>query len=165
MEMTNFTVGRAVLRNNYWSCILIGPYRFWVISPWNLTLFTRQFLSGRHARADHKTIKSVFILLPRVLFNIPPTRCGLAYTCFSLKECQLAFMERRTYGRQADIYYMINPPFNSLVWGSLRLTPTIYIESGKCWVCGHTVGGALIYLTTLTVTCDMLFVPLCSPVP
>ena len=46
MEMTNFTVVREVLRNNYWSCNLIGLYRFWVISPGNLTSFTRLFPPG-----------------------------------------------------------------------------------------------------------------------
>ena len=39
----NFTVVRAVLRNNYWSHNLIGPYRFCVISPRNSTSFTRPF--------------------------------------------------------------------------------------------------------------------------
>ena len=57
MEMSNFTVVRAVLRNNYWSRNLIGPYRFWVISPRNSTSFTRPFLSGRRVRAGHKPIK------------------------------------------------------------------------------------------------------------
>ena len=55
MEMSNFTVVRAVLRNNYRSRNLIGPYCFWVISPRNSTLFTRPFLTGRRARAGHET--------------------------------------------------------------------------------------------------------------
>jgi len=53
--MTNFTAVGAVLRNNYWSHNLIGPYRFWVISPRNSTLFTRPFLAGRRAWAGHET--------------------------------------------------------------------------------------------------------------
>ena len=44
-----------VLCNNYWSCNLIGPYHFWVISPRNLTLFTRPFLAGKRARGGHET--------------------------------------------------------------------------------------------------------------
>ena len=55
MEMTNFTVVSVVLRNNYWSRNLIGPYRFRVISPRNSTSFTRPFLTGRRARAGHET--------------------------------------------------------------------------------------------------------------
>ena len=48
----------------YSSCNLIGPYHFWrdvqdchfwVISPRNLTSFTRPFLTGRRARAGHET--------------------------------------------------------------------------------------------------------------
>jgi len=75
MEMTNFTVVSAVLRNNYWSRNLIGPYRFWVISPRNLTSFTRPFLAGRHARAGHETSSSqgpwgVGSLIPRPLPDI-----------------------------------------------------------------------------------------------
>ena len=46
---------RKVLCNNYQSRNLIGPYRFWVINPGNLTLFTRLFLVGRHARSGHNT--------------------------------------------------------------------------------------------------------------
>ena len=57
MEMTNFTVVSTVLHNNYWSRNLIGPYRFRVISPKNLTLFTRPFLPGRRTRAGHETTK------------------------------------------------------------------------------------------------------------
>ena len=48
MEMTNFIAIRAVLCNNYWSHNLIGPYRFWAISPRNSTSFTRQFHAGRY---------------------------------------------------------------------------------------------------------------------
>ena len=55
MEMSNFTVVRAVLRNDYWSRNLIGPYRFCVISPRNSSSFTRLFLAGRCARAGHET--------------------------------------------------------------------------------------------------------------
>ena len=44
-----------MLRNNYRSCNLIGHYHFWGISPRNSTLFTRPFLTGRHARAGHET--------------------------------------------------------------------------------------------------------------
>ena len=61
------------------------------------------------------------------------TNCSFQYsvrTCictqraqsFGLKECQLAFTERRT----TDVYMKI-PPFDSLVWGSLRLAPIIII--------------------------------------
>ena len=53
--MNNFTVVREVLRNNYRSHNLIGPYHFWRISPRNSTLFTRPFFTGRHARARHET--------------------------------------------------------------------------------------------------------------
>ena len=44
-----FTIAavREVLRNNQQSCNLIGPYHFWGISPRNLTLFTRPFLTRR----------------------------------------------------------------------------------------------------------------------
>ena len=45
-----------MLRNNYQSRNLIGHYPFWVISPRNLTSFTRPFLAGRHAWAGHETI-------------------------------------------------------------------------------------------------------------
>ena len=45
-----------MLRNNYRSRNLIGHYPFWVISPRNLTSFTRPFLAGRRARAGHETI-------------------------------------------------------------------------------------------------------------
>ena len=55
MEMTNFTVVRAVLRNNCWSRNLIGLYRFWVISPRNSTSFTRPFLAGQARKAGHET--------------------------------------------------------------------------------------------------------------
>ena len=44
MEMSIFTVVREVLRNNNLSLNLIGPYHFWIISPRNLTLFTRPVL-------------------------------------------------------------------------------------------------------------------------
>ena len=37
MEITNFTVVREVLHNNYQSCNLIGPYHFSEISPRNST--------------------------------------------------------------------------------------------------------------------------------
>ena len=47
---TNFIVVREVLRNNYWSCNLIVPYHFWVITPRNSTLSTRPFLTGRCTR-------------------------------------------------------------------------------------------------------------------
>ena len=43
------------VRNNYRSRNLIGHYPFWVISPRNLTSFTRPFLAGRRARAGHET--------------------------------------------------------------------------------------------------------------
>ena len=55
MEMTNFTVVRVVLRNNYWSRNLIGPYCFWEISPRNSTLFTRPILTMRRTWAGHET--------------------------------------------------------------------------------------------------------------
>ena len=51
MEITNSTVVREVLRNNYRSRNLIGHYHFWGISPRNSTSFTRPFLAGRRARA------------------------------------------------------------------------------------------------------------------
>jgi len=41
------TVVKEVLRNSYWSRL----YRFWEISPRNLTLFTRPFLAGRRVWA------------------------------------------------------------------------------------------------------------------
>ena len=44
-----------MLCNNYRSRNLIGHYPFWVISPRNLTLFTRPFLARRHVRAGHET--------------------------------------------------------------------------------------------------------------
>ena len=60
--------------------------------------------------------------------------CTLRAQCFGLIECQLAFTERLT----TDIYmyryihvhiyiYLKIAPFDSLVWGSLRLTPIICI--------------------------------------
>ena len=55
MEMTNFTVVSKVLRNNDWFCLVIGLYRFWVISPRNSTLFTRPFLAGRCMWAGDET--------------------------------------------------------------------------------------------------------------
>ena len=45
-----------MLRNNYQSRNLIGHYPFWVISPKNLTSFTRSFLAGRRVRAGHENI-------------------------------------------------------------------------------------------------------------
>ena len=48
-----------MLRNNYRSRNLIGHYPFWVISPRNSTLFTKPFLTGRRARAGHKTRPSL----------------------------------------------------------------------------------------------------------
>ena len=54
-RLTNFTVVRKVLRNNYQSHNLIGHYSFWVISPRNSTLFTRPFLTERCAQAGHET--------------------------------------------------------------------------------------------------------------
>ena len=54
-RLTNFTVARKVLRNNYRSRNLIGHYPFWVISPRNSTLFTRPFLTGRCVWAGHET--------------------------------------------------------------------------------------------------------------
>ena len=50
-----FYVVMEVLRNNYQSCSLIGPYHFKGISPRNLTPFTRLFLTRRRTRAGHKT--------------------------------------------------------------------------------------------------------------
>ena len=47
-----FIVVREVLRNNYGSRNLIGPYHFWGISP---TSFTRPFLVRRRAWAGHET--------------------------------------------------------------------------------------------------------------
>ena len=55
MEMTNFTVVSAVLRNSYWSRNLISPCHFRVISPRNPTSFTKPFLAERRARAGHET--------------------------------------------------------------------------------------------------------------
>ena len=43
------------VHNNYRSLNLIGHYPFWVISPGNLTLFTRPFLAGRRVRVGHET--------------------------------------------------------------------------------------------------------------
>ena len=54
-RLTNFTVVREVLCNNYRSCNLIGPYHFLGISPRNLTSFTRPFLTGRRAQARHES--------------------------------------------------------------------------------------------------------------
>ena len=54
MEMNKFYCCKGVLRNNYWSRNLIGLYHFWVISPRNLTLFTRPFLAGRHVWAGYE---------------------------------------------------------------------------------------------------------------
>ena len=48
VEIKDFIVVREVLRNNYQSRNLIGPYHFWGISLRNLTCFTRPFLAGRH---------------------------------------------------------------------------------------------------------------------
>ena len=33
----------------------MGPYRLWVLSPRNVTLFTRSFLAGRRTWVGHKT--------------------------------------------------------------------------------------------------------------
>ena len=55
VEIKFSTVLREVLRNNYQSRNLIGPYHFWGISPRNLVLFTRPFIGGRRARAGHET--------------------------------------------------------------------------------------------------------------
>ena len=54
-RLTNFTVVRNVLRNNYQSHNFIGHYPFWVISPRNSTSFTRPFLARRHVWAGHET--------------------------------------------------------------------------------------------------------------
>ena len=58
--------------------------------------------------------------------------CTLRAQCFGLIECQLAFTERRTTDIYMYIYiyiyiYMKIALFDSLVWGSLRLTPIICI--------------------------------------
>ena len=67
------------------------------------------------------------------------TKCSFQYsvrTCtrraqsFGLKECQLAFTERRT----TDNIYMKIPPFDSLVLGSLRLSP-IHFPNTKLGEC------------------------------
>ena len=55
----NFTVVREVLRNNYQSCNLIGPYRFWGENPRYSTLFTRPFLTGRRVWAGDETNPSL----------------------------------------------------------------------------------------------------------
>ena len=55
VEIKKFTVVREVLRNNYRSHGLIGPYNFWGMSPRNSTSFTRPFLAGRRARTGHET--------------------------------------------------------------------------------------------------------------
>ena len=81
MEMTNFIVVSAVLRNTYWSCNLIGPYRFRVISPRNSTLFNRPFLAGRRARAGHETkdssphlpVTPVELMRPGIDWNVSCT--------------------------------------------------------------------------------------------
>ena len=49
------TVVRGVLRNNYQSRNLIGPYHFWGISPRNSTSFTGSLLARRRTRAGHET--------------------------------------------------------------------------------------------------------------
>ena len=59
MEMNKFTVVREVLSNIYRSRNLIGPYQFLGISPRNLTLFTKPFLTGRRVRAGHE-ISSIY---------------------------------------------------------------------------------------------------------
>ena len=66
---------------------------------------------------------------------------------FGLKECQLAFMERCTYGRQIYIHilYMKNPPFISLVWGSLRLAP---ISMSQTWLYNNSQRSYQIFTTT-----------------
>ena len=55
MEMNKFYCCKGSVRNNYHSRSLIGHYHFWVISPRNLTLFTRPFLAGRRVWAVVKT--------------------------------------------------------------------------------------------------------------
>ena len=58
------------------------------------------------------------------------TTCSLQYfvctwtrcvQCFGFKEVSTCIYEPCT----TDIYILYNPPFNSLVWGSLRLAPNI----------------------------------------
>ena len=41
--------------NNYQSRNLIGHFRFWVISPRNLSLFTRPFFAGRCVQVGYET--------------------------------------------------------------------------------------------------------------
>ena len=76
-EMKKFV--REVLRNNYWSCNLIGLYHFWGISPRNLTLFTGQFLTRRRTRiicSHMRKISSLFCELcshkVRILVHAQP---------------------------------------------------------------------------------------------
>ena len=54
-KWTNFSVVSATIL----SCNLIGTDHFWEISSKNSTLFTRQFLTGRHALARHKYMSSL----------------------------------------------------------------------------------------------------------
>jgi len=79
MEMTNFTVVRAVLHTNYWSRNLIGPYCFWVISLKNSTSFTRPFLARRHVWAGHETTLTSplveYITLPTPNFHLIRAVC------------------------------------------------------------------------------------------
>ena len=59
VEIKICAVVRVVLRNNYQSRNLIGPYHFLEISPRNSTLFTRLFLAMRCAWAGHETSRSL----------------------------------------------------------------------------------------------------------
>ena len=65
-----FTVVMEVLCNNNQSRNLIGPYHFLGISARNLTSFTRPFLTGRHTRAGHETIRILVHYTRTWLFTV-----------------------------------------------------------------------------------------------
>ena len=111
------TVARAVLRNSYWSRKLIGPYRFWVISPRNSALFTRLFLAGRRVQAGHKTNTIVwqttfFIVQRGVLTNVLPFDMTLFWYPFCpYREMRMEYMRQLAVWVQSA-YVTMSP------WGS-----------------------------------------------
>ena len=82
------------------------------------------FLHHRQSSCSCADLRALLGLLWASMFTH-----GSACACFGLKESWSTCIYGTTsYGRYIYIY-MKNPLFNSLVWGSLRLAPTIFALS------------------------------------
>ena len=94
-------------------------------------------------------------------FDIPSARIGVRM--FSVKRVSTCIYGT-TYVGQVYVGYMKNPPFNSLVWGSLRLAPNDCVpwlsrRMTACWSCTMRNQQCLCWRKAegVRVTCIILF--------